>query len=53
MKEDAEALAKSVGNAAGQQYERAQDLAKDTLHRSEGGEDRFSGPGEAQLNPDR
>jgi hypothetical protein len=28
-------LANSVGSAASQQYERAQDLAKDTLHRSE------------------
>jgi ElaB/YqjD/DUF883 family membrane-anchored ribosome-binding protein len=35
IKEDAEALANSVGSAAGHQYERAQDLAKDTLHRSE------------------
>jgi ElaB/YqjD/DUF883 family membrane-anchored ribosome-binding protein len=35
IKEDAEALVNSVGSAAGQQYERAQDLAKDTLHRSE------------------
>ena len=35
IKEDAEALATSVGSAAGHQYERAQDLAKDTLQRSE------------------
>jgi ElaB/YqjD/DUF883 family membrane-anchored ribosome-binding protein len=35
VKDDAEALATSVGSAAGHQYERAQDLAKDTLDRSE------------------
>ena len=35
IKEDVEALANSVGSAAGHQYERAQDLAKDTFHRSE------------------
>jgi ElaB/YqjD/DUF883 family membrane-anchored ribosome-binding protein len=36
IKEDAEALANSVGSAAGHQYERAQDVAKDTRQRSEG-----------------
>ena len=35
IKEDVEALANSVGSAAGHQYDRAQDFAKDTLHRSE------------------
>ena len=35
IKEDVEALANSVGSAAGHQYDRAQDLAKDTLHQSE------------------
>jgi ElaB/YqjD/DUF883 family membrane-anchored ribosome-binding protein len=35
IKEEAEALANSVGSAAGRHYEHAQDLAKDTLHRSE------------------
>ncbi len=35
IKEDVDSLANSVGSAASQQYERAQDLAKDTLHRSE------------------
>jgi ElaB/YqjD/DUF883 family membrane-anchored ribosome-binding protein len=35
IKEDAEALANSVGSAAGHQYERAEDLAKDTRQRSE------------------
>jgi ElaB/YqjD/DUF883 family membrane-anchored ribosome-binding protein len=35
IREDVETLAKSVGSAAGHQYERAQQLAKDSLTRSE------------------
>ncbi len=35
IKEDAEVLANSVGSAASHQYERAHDVAKDTLQRSE------------------
>jgi ElaB/YqjD/DUF883 family membrane-anchored ribosome-binding protein len=35
IKEDGEALANSVGSAAGHQVERAQEMAKDTLDRSE------------------
>jgi ElaB/YqjD/DUF883 family membrane-anchored ribosome-binding protein len=35
LKKGVEDLASTLGDAASQQYERAQDVAKDTVHRSE------------------